>query len=93
MDLLTGRVAVCRYLAATDGGQVLNPRTFAQQVQGAIAQGIGEVGINGHLPAIAGAIEQALGVRMHQAPLTPPRVLAALQAGTGDVSRAGGDAA
>jgi len=136
VDLLTGRVAVCRYLAATDGGQVLNPRTFAQQVQGAIAQGIGyalseellveegrvlnadfsrylmptsldipdiealaittieetgpfgskgigEVGINGPLPAIAGAIEQALGVRMHQAPFTPPRVLAALEAHTG----------
>lgn len=47
------------------------------------SKGIGEVGINGPLPAIAGAIEQALEVRMHQAPFTPPRVLAALEAHTG----------
>ena len=142
VDELTGKVEVCRYLAATDGGQVLNPDTFTQQVQGAIAQGIGyalseellvqdgrvlnadftryilptsldipdieslavatvedtgpfgmkgigEVGINGPLPAIAGAIEQALGVRMNQAPLTPPRVLAALEARAGAGSGGG----
>jgi CO/xanthine dehydrogenase Mo-binding subunit len=131
VDELTGRVEVRRYLAATDGGQVLNPRNFTQQVQGAVAQGIGyalceelavqegrilnadfthyilptsldipdieslavatveetgpfgmkgigEVGINGPLPAMASAVENALGVRVNQAPLKPPRVLAAL---------------
>lgn len=143
VDELTGKVDVCRYLAATDGGQVLNPDTFTQQVQGAISQGIGyalseevlvqdglvlnadftryilptsldipdieslaiatveetgpfgmkgigEVGINAPLPAIAGAIEQALGVRMNQAPLTPPRVMAALEVGAGAGSGFGG---
>lgn len=133
VDELTGKVEVRQYLAVTDGGQVLNPRNFAQQVQGAVAQGIGyalceelavqegrilnpdfthyilptsldipdieslavatveetgpfgmkgigEVGINGPLPAIASAVENALQLRLHQAPLKPSRVLAALDA-------------
>ena len=41
VDELTGAVEVKTYLAATEAGQVLNPQGFEQQVQGAIAQGIG----------------------------------------------------
>ncbi len=41
VDLLTGAVTVCRYLAVTDGGAVLNPQVFEQQIHGGIAQGIG----------------------------------------------------
>ncbi|MBU4129545.1 MAG: xanthine dehydrogenase family protein molybdopterin-binding subunit [Proteobacteria bacterium] len=41
VDELTGGVCVKDYLAFTDGGRVLNPQTFEQQVQGAVAQGIG----------------------------------------------------
>jgi len=41
VDELTGAVEVKAYTAATEAGHVLNPQTFTQQVQGAIAQGIG----------------------------------------------------
>jgi CO/xanthine dehydrogenase Mo-binding subunit len=131
VDELTGKVDVKRYLAATDGGRVINPQCFDQQVQGAVAQGvgyalteqvlvengvvlnpnftnyiiptsldipdiasvavetvedtgpfgmkgIGEVGMNAPLPAIAGAVEDALGARFTRSPLTASRVLQAL---------------
>ena len=132
MDELTGAIAVKAYLAATEAGRVLNPQAFEQQVQGAIAQGIGyalceevllkegrivnpdfatyiipgaldipemvslavetyepsgpygmkgvgEVGTNGPLPAIASALADACGIHMTRSPLTAERVLAALQ--------------
>ncbi|MDD3311444.1 xanthine dehydrogenase family protein molybdopterin-binding subunit [Pseudodesulfovibrio sp.] len=41
VDELTGRVAVADYVAFTDGGRVLDPQTYEQQVQGAVAQGLG----------------------------------------------------
>ncbi|WP_319760528.1 xanthine dehydrogenase family protein molybdopterin-binding subunit [Maridesulfovibrio sp.] len=41
VDELTGLVSVSDYVAFTDGGQVLNPQNFEQQVQGAVAQGLG----------------------------------------------------
>jgi len=41
VDELTGKVRVNDYAAFTDGGRVLNPRNFEQQVQGAVAQGLG----------------------------------------------------
>jgi CO/xanthine dehydrogenase Mo-binding subunit len=41
VDSLTGRTDVLDYVAFTDGGRVLNPRNFEQQVQGAVAQGLG----------------------------------------------------
>ncbi len=41
VDELTGAVEVKEYLAATEAGRVINPQSFEQQVQGAIAQGIG----------------------------------------------------
>ncbi len=131
VDMLTGAVDVQQYVAATEAGRVLNPQTFTQQVQGAMAQGIGyalfeeivtdrgklltpdfttyhipgaqdvpdmdsrivetwepsgpygmkgvgEVGSNGPLPAIANALCDACGIRLTRSPLTPERVLAAL---------------
>ncbi|HLZ19423.1 MAG TPA: molybdopterin cofactor-binding domain-containing protein, partial [Smithellaceae bacterium] len=131
VDELTGAIEVKAYTAATEAGHVLNPQTFAQQVQGAIAQGIGyalyeevvtdqgrlltpdfttyhipgaqdvpdidsqiveswepsgpygmkgagEVCTNGPLPAIAGALADACGIRITRSPLTPERVLSAL---------------
>jgi len=131
VDELTGAIEVKSYAAATEAGHVLNPQTFAQQAQGAIAQGIGyalyeeivtdqgrlltpdfttyhipgamdvpdiesqtvaswepsgpygmkgagEVCTNGPLPAIAGALADACGIRMTRSPLTPERVLSAL---------------
>ena len=45
------------------------------------AKSIGEVGINGPLPAIANAIYHAVGVRLTRAPFTPERVLQALRKG------------
>ncbi|MEZ0575125.1 xanthine dehydrogenase family protein molybdopterin-binding subunit [Halodesulfovibrio aestuarii] len=41
VDELTGLVTVSDYVAFTDGGRVLNPQNFEQQVQGAVAQGLG----------------------------------------------------
>jgi len=131
VDELTGAIDIKFYLAATEAGRVLNPQAFEQQVQGAIAQGIGyalseevllqegrimnpdfatfiipgaldvpemislvveayepsgpfgmkgvgEVGMNGPLPAIAGALADACGINLTRSPLTAERVLAAL---------------
>jgi CO/xanthine dehydrogenase Mo-binding subunit len=132
VDELTGKIDVRQYLALTDGGRVLNPQGFEQQVQGAVAQGIGyglmeevtleqgrilssnftnyiiptsldvpeitsiavetlestgpfgmkgigEVGVNAPLPAIAGAVEDALGCGLRRPPLRADRVLRAMQ--------------
>lgn len=131
VDELTGKIEVRDYLALTEGGRVINPQSFEQQVHGAVAQGIGyalmeqvildqgeilnpnftnyllptsldlpdieslavetveptgpfgmkgigEVGVNAPLPAIAAAIEDALGVRLTRSPLTADRVLSKL---------------
>ncbi|MDD5332542.1 MAG: xanthine dehydrogenase family protein molybdopterin-binding subunit [Rhodoferax sp.] len=133
VDLLSGVIRVCDYLAATDGGAVINPCMFDQQIQGGVAQGlgyalmedvviregvvqnddltsylipgpldlpdtlsvackghedsgpfgmkgIGEVAMNGPLPALANALADACGVRLWHAPLTPERVLMAMEA-------------
>ncbi|MHB8907800.1 MAG: xanthine dehydrogenase family protein molybdopterin-binding subunit [Syntrophales bacterium] len=132
VDELTGAVEVKSYLAVTEAGRVLNPQGFEQQVQGAIAQGIGyalsedlklaegriltpdlatyiipgapdipeitslaveaseptgpygmkgvgEVGINGPLPAIAGAVSGACGIGVTRSPLTAERVMEAIE--------------
>lgn len=132
VDLLTGTIRICDYLATTDGGRVINRAMFDQQVQGGVAQGlgyalmeelvtsegkvlsddlstylipgimdlpdivsipfhnneetgpfgmkgVGEVAMNGPLPAIANAVADACGIRLCHAPLTPVRVLAALE--------------
>lgn len=128
VDELTGTVEVKKYLAATEAGRIINPQSFEQQVQGAIAQGIGyalseqvilkegnilnpnfatyiiptacdipeitsqpvedyepsgpygmkgvgEVGTNGPLPAIANAISDACGINSTRPPLTAEYVL------------------
>lgn len=128
VDELTGKMDVADYLAITEGGRVINPQCFEQQVQGAVAQGIGyalteevllrrgeimnpsftnyilptspdipnirsvaietiehtgpfgmkgigEVGVNAPLPAIAGAVQDALGVSFTRSPLSAERVL------------------
>ncbi len=41
VDELTGAVRVRRFVSATDGGRVLNPQGFEQQVAGALIQGMG----------------------------------------------------
>ncbi|WP_170763788.1 xanthine dehydrogenase family protein molybdopterin-binding subunit [Ruegeria lacuscaerulensis] len=42
-------------------------------------RGVGETGIVPPLAAIANAVSHAAGVRMHQLPMSPPRILAALK--------------
>ena len=132
VDMLTGAVTIERYIAITDGGKVLNPALFEQQIEGGVAQGVGyalmedfivqdshirttdfstyliptsldlppietgcveteemhgplgmkgvgEVAMNGPLPAIANAVANALGVHVCDAPLTLERVFAAVQ--------------
>jgi CO/xanthine dehydrogenase Mo-binding subunit len=138
VDELTGKVDVKGYLAVTEGGRVINPAGFEQQVHGAVAQGlgyglmekvlvqngkianpnfanyiiptsldipevasvcvetveptgpfgmkgIGEVGMNAPLPALAGAVEDAVGCRLRRSPLTAASVLAAMNGGKGTV--------
>ncbi len=41
VDEVTGSVTVSDYVTFTDGGRVINPQTFEQQIQGAVAQGLG----------------------------------------------------
>ncbi len=132
VDELTGLIEVKKYLAVTEAGRILNPQGFEQQVQGAVAQGIGyalseevmlkegriltpdlaiyitpgsldipeimslaveiheesgphgmkgvgEVGLNGPLPAIANAVAEACGFRIIRAPLKPERILNAMK--------------
>jgi CO/xanthine dehydrogenase Mo-binding subunit len=135
VDELTGKADVKAYLAFTEGGRVINPQSFDQQVHGGVVQGIGyalteevllqegrianpnftdyiiptsldvpevtsvavetvestgpfgmkgigEVGMNGPLPAIAGAVENALGAHPVRSPLPPCRVLHLLSRAT-----------
>jgi len=128
VDELTGRTEVLEYVAVTDGGRVVNPDGFHQQVHGGVAQGIGyalmeevrldegkignpglatyiiptcldvpdigsiaaetveatgpfgmkgvgEVGMNAPLPAIAGGVENAVGWSPDRSPLLAERLL------------------
>lgn len=43
------------------------------------AKSVGEIGINGPLPAISNAVYNACGIRLRHAPFTPEKVLAALK--------------
>lgn len=43
-------------------------------------RGVGEVPIVPPMAAVANAIENAIGVRMEELPMSPPRILAALDA-------------
>ncbi|RPI76556.1 MAG: xanthine dehydrogenase family protein molybdopterin-binding subunit [Desulfobacteraceae bacterium] len=43
LDLLTAKLEAKAYLAVSDCGRILNPQIFEQQIQGAIAQGLGYV--------------------------------------------------
>ena len=134
IDEPTGLVRVCDYLAVTDGGRVLNPLNFHQQIEGGVAQGlgfalmeglgtcngqlitkdlstyliptsldlpdtvslaaetlehsgpfgmkgVGEVGMNGPLPAVASALSDALEAYIDRAPVTPEAVLKLLSRG------------
>ena len=136
IDALTGGVSVLFYLAVTDAGRIISPQGVEQQVQGAVAQGLGyalcedvqlrdgkilnpsftdyiiptaldvpevasmtvetvestgpfgmkgmgEVGMNGPLPVIAGAVQDAVGVWIRQSPVTADRILAALDVNKG----------
>ena len=50
------------------------------------ARGIGEPPIGPCAPALASAIQDAVGVRMHRLPMTPERVLAAIRTGRDDAT-------
>jgi CO/xanthine dehydrogenase Mo-binding subunit len=43
------------------------------------AKGIGEIPMDGPAPAVASAIEAAVGVVLNRLPMTPERVLSALE--------------
>ena len=48
------------------------------------AKGVGEVNICPPMAAIANAIDNAIGRRLTELPMSPPKVRAALDAGAGD---------
>lgn len=41
VDMLTGQIQVANYLAISDCGRILNPQLIEQQMEGAVAQGLG----------------------------------------------------
>ena len=47
VDKETGRVAIVRYVAVTDAGQVINPLLLEGQIHGWIGQGAGQVLMEG----------------------------------------------
>jgi CO/xanthine dehydrogenase Mo-binding subunit len=51
-------------------------------------RGVGETPIVPPMAAIANAMENALGIRFTQLPMSPPRVLQAIE-GTGTAAKAG----
>jgi len=53
------------------------------------AKGIGEPALTPAAPAVANAVADALGVRIHDLPFTPEKVLAALEGAGGRTERAG----
>lgn len=132
VDELTGETEVKGYCAVTEAGTVLNIQAYEQQIQGAVAQGIGyavhedfiveegrvkttdlstytiptaldipdmvtvaldipddssplamkgigEISINGPLPAVSNAIADATGTRIFKAPFTGERVLSSIK--------------
>ncbi|RJX33359.1 MAG: xanthine dehydrogenase family protein molybdopterin-binding subunit [Desulfarculus sp.] len=131
LDELTGQVELKGFVSVCDCGRLLNQQLAEQQMQGAMAQGlgyalcedfavaggrvqtpdlstyllptsldapdmdslwvqahepsgpfglkgVGEVGMDGPLPAISNAVADACGLRAQRFPLTPERVLAVL---------------
>jgi len=48
------------------------------------AKGVGTPVIPAIAPAVANAVRDAIGVRLHELPMTPPRVLAAIVAAEAD---------
>jgi CO/xanthine dehydrogenase Mo-binding subunit len=57
------------------------------------AKGVGEVPIVPPLAAVANAVSRAVGVRMTELPISPPRLLAAIDAAAADGAAAGAAAA
>jgi CO/xanthine dehydrogenase Mo-binding subunit len=51
-------------------------------------RGVGETPIVPPMAAISNAVADALGIRFTDLPMSPPRVLAAIKAGNGDVTTA-----
>jgi len=52
------------------------------------AKGVGEIPMDGLAPALANAVEQALGIRMRDLPITPEKLLAAIRVEKPDLARA-----
>jgi putative selenate reductase molybdopterin-binding subunit len=66
--------------AATDAPELVTILVPTHEPTGPFgAKAIAEIPINGPAPAIANAVAQATGARIRELPLTPDRVLAALQ--------------
>jgi len=74
----TSEVKVLHISAAHDLGKVINLLLTEGQVYGAIAMGIGYT-LTLTAAAIANAIYNAVGVRIKELPITPEKVLAALE--------------
>jgi CO/xanthine dehydrogenase Mo-binding subunit len=95
VDPETGHVKVLRYTATQDVGRAIHPSYVEGQIQGGVAQGIGwalkpaasfgvrgvgEVPIVPPMAAVANAIHAATGMRLRDLPMSPPKILAEIDA-------------
>ncbi len=70
VDLETGVVRIIKFTDAHDSGTVINPIAFHGQIEGSMVPVFG---------SIANAIYDAVGVRMTELPITPQKILKALE--------------
>ncbi|MEA1954971.1 MAG: molybdopterin cofactor-binding domain-containing protein [Campylobacterota bacterium] len=71
VDPVTYQVKVTDFYAYQDVGKVINPILAEGQVEGGVAQGIGELPMNGPAVAIANALANALDIEFDTIPITP----------------------
>ena len=75
VDEITGAVEVKRYLSITDAGKVMNPQLYEQQIEGAIAQGIGYALLEDFRVSSGGALTKDLATYIIPTSMDLPDVI------------------
>lgn len=82
VDLTTSKVTILDWASAEDVGRAINPDLLKGQLQGGVAQGIGESGIT-PTAAIANVVYDAIGASITTLPIPPEKVLAVIESRSG----------